>query len=155
MSDAAVSESGARQPRSGSGAKRKQHIAEQLERSLAEGLMPAFCNHCGEIETPTWRKAYTRVEDGVPTGICVSAEGNSIVGYEVLEAAENESGQPKYRIFKQALDKAEKEAGSFTQLNLCNREFYMMPLSSPTDSSLSVWPMVDQEERNAASRALD
>jgi hypothetical protein len=122
MSDA-ISEGGSRLPRSGSGARRKQTITEQLQKSLAEGLMPAFCNHCGEIETPTWRKAYTRVEIGLPTDVQLSSDGTGIIGFEVIEASEDDGGAPKYRIFKQALDKVEKEGGSFQQLNLCNRKF--------------------------------
>lgn len=119
MSDAAT-EGGARQPRSGSGAKRKQNIVARLHKSLAEGVMPEYCNHCGEIETPTWRKAYMRVEEGLPTNIQLSSEGTSIVGYEIIEPVEGDDGTPKYRIFKQVLEKHEKEAGSFVQLNLCN-----------------------------------
>lgn len=123
MSDA-IMEGGVRQPRSGSGAKRKQNIVARLHKSLAQGVMPEYCNHCGEIETPTWRKAYMRVEQGVPTNIELSSEGTSIVGYEIIEPVKGDDGIPKYRIFKQVLEKHEKEAGSFVQLNLCNRKYH-------------------------------
>jgi hypothetical protein len=119
MSDA-VSEAGSRQPRSGSGAKRKQLITDKMVESLAKGEMPAYCNHCGEIETPTWRKAYTRVERGLPIDIEVSSDGNGIVAYHVIEPTEEDQFYPKYRIFKQALDEQEKEGGTYQQLNLCN-----------------------------------
>ncbi|KAF2278641.1 uncharacterized protein EI97DRAFT_465070 [Westerdykella ornata] len=119
MSDAGFPEGNPAQPRSGSGAKRRKLIAEQLQESLAKGIMPAYCNHCGEIETPTWRKAYTRVEVGLPTGIQLSSDGNGIVGVEVMSMEEND-GIPRYRVFKNALDKVEKEGGSYQQLNLCN-----------------------------------
>lgn len=122
MSDA-ISESGARLPRSGSGAKRKQYIAEKLEKSLAEGVMPQYCHHCGEIQTPTWRKAYTRVESGSPEDIQLSSAGNGIIGYEVMEPTEADDGQPKFRIFKQTLDQSEKDSNTFQPLNLCNRKY--------------------------------
>lgn len=121
MSDAAGPLDGnPRQPRSGSGAKRKQNITNKLNEALSAGEMPTFCNNCGEIETPTWRKAYTRVEDGDPTDVKISTDGNGIVGVDILEPAEDSEGGPKYRIFKQIL--GEKEAKMFTSLTLCNRK---------------------------------
>ncbi|KAF2005574.1 hypothetical protein P154DRAFT_482976 [Amniculicola lignicola CBS 123094] len=116
FSDAACPTDGnGKQPRSGSGAKRKQNIKSKLEASLAAGEMPTFCNNCGEIETPTWRKAYTRVEYGDPSHIQVSSDGTAIVAYEIIE-----DNNPQYRIFKQALEPGEKDGNSFTTLTLCN-----------------------------------
>jgi hypothetical protein len=109
-----------RQPRSGSGAKRRQNIANKLNVALDKGEMPDFCSNCGEIETPTWRKAYTRVEDGEATDVTLSTVGNGIVGFEVMVPAEGSEEGPKFRIFKNILDQEEKEEKTYTALVLCN-----------------------------------
>jgi hypothetical protein len=128
MSDAAVpSDAASRPPRSGSGAKRKQNIAERLQKSIQAGELPTYCSNCGEIETPTWRKAYMRVEDGSPADVQISSDGTGIVAFEVIEPSEDDDSNtnndnPQYRIFKQVLTDLDKEGKTFTQLTLCNRK---------------------------------
>jgi hypothetical protein len=121
MSDAPVSEAGSRPPRSGAGAKRKANIEAKLQECLATGKTPDFCNHCGEIETPTWRKAFMRIEIGTPADIVLSDGDSSIAGFEILDPTEQDPS-PKYRLYKVALRKAERESGTFTELTLCNRK---------------------------------
>jgi hypothetical protein len=121
MSDAAGSLDGnPRQPRSGSGAKRRQNIANKLNVALDKGEMPDFCSNCGEIETPTWRKAYTRTEEGEATDVTLSTVGNGIVGFEIMVPAEGSEDGPKFRIFKNILDQEEKEGKTYKALVLCN-----------------------------------
>lgn len=109
-------------PRSGSGAKRKKYIKDRLEKAIAAGEMPPHCVNCGEIDTPTWRKAYTRVEPGSPDGIELSTDtaGTDIIAYEVIEPSEENDGELKYRIFKNNLTREEKALNIFEPLNLCN-----------------------------------
>lgn len=108
-------------PRSGTGQSRKKNIQLKAAHSIAAGIMPTFCNNCGEIETPTWRKAYARTEFGDPNDISLaSASKEGIVGFEPLEPAK-EHGEPcKYRIFKQSVSVNEKDPQGFEALNLCN-----------------------------------
>jgi hypothetical protein len=121
MSDAACPADGkGRQPRSGSGAKRRHMIKNQLEQALVSGKMPQFCNHCGQIETPAWRKAYTRVEYGSPEGIQVSSKGTNICALEMMVPEEGGDGSQRYRVFKQSLTVEEMESETFTTLTLCN-----------------------------------
>ncbi|KAF2865489.1 hypothetical protein BDV95DRAFT_612635 [Massariosphaeria phaeospora] len=121
MSDATIpGEAGPRQPRSGSGAKRKQNIKNRLAAALDAGEMPTFCQNCGEIETPTWRKAYSRIEMGSPHGIELSSEGTAIAAYDLVEPTEGVDGGPSYRIIKQALEKDEEASGTYTTITLCN-----------------------------------
>jgi hypothetical protein len=127
MSDAPTpSENG--NPRSGSGAKRKRYIKDRLDAAIAKGELPPHCVNCGEIETPTWRKAYTRVENGSPEGIELSKDsaGTEIIAYEVIEPSSEIDGELKYRIFKNNLTQDEKALvsakapGAFEDLHLCN-----------------------------------
>ncbi|KAJ4351658.1 uncharacterized protein N0V89_007001 [Didymosphaeria variabile] len=122
MSDAAgPDDARPKQPRSGSGARRqtKVLIKEKLEEAIIKGHLPTFCNNCGQIETPAWRHAYTRVVNGTPQNIELSSKGNAIVAYEVLNPADNE-GVPHYRIFKNDLAPDGSELDLFTTLTLCN-----------------------------------
>lgn len=109
-------------PRSGSGAKRRKHIKDRLEQAIAAGEMPQHCVNCGEIDTPTWRKAYTRVEPGSPEGIELSTDTAStdVIAYEVIDSPDDSSGEPKYRVFKNNLTREEKTLNNFEPLNLCN-----------------------------------
>ncbi|KAK7192560.1 hypothetical protein DPSP01_006501 [Paraphaeosphaeria sporulosa] len=111
-------------PRSGSGATRQtkrqtERIEEKLEQAITKGQLPTFCNNCGQIETPAWRRAHTRVVKGTPRNIKLSSEGHAIVAYEVLNPADHE-GAPHYRIFKNGLNPDGTEADLFTTLTLCN-----------------------------------
>lgn len=109
-------------PRSGSGAKRRKHIKDRLEKAIAAGEMPQHCVNCGEIDTPTWRKAYTRVEFGTPEGLELSTDtaGTDVIAYEAIDTTDDNDGEPKYRIFKNNLTREEKTMNIFEPLNLCN-----------------------------------
>ncbi|OCL09590.1 hypothetical protein AOQ84DRAFT_388075 [Glonium stellatum] len=108
------------QPRSGSGARRSNHIKEKLESSVAAGQMPPYCHNCGEIQTPTWRKAYTRLEQGSPDDLETSSEEYGIVGFEIVKGGDGEDILQQYRIFKQSLTSDERDSGTFQMLQLCN-----------------------------------
>ncbi|KAF2197017.1 hypothetical protein GQ43DRAFT_484467 [Delitschia confertaspora ATCC 74209] len=108
------------QQRSGSGAKRREMIKERMEARLAAGKMPDFCHNCGEIETPTWRKAYSRTEVGVPSDISLSIDGTGIVGFEVITDVKPGEPLEQYRVFKQCLEPEERETDAFQTLQLCN-----------------------------------
>ncbi|KAJ4305602.1 hypothetical protein N0V90_001133 [Kalmusia sp. IMI 367209] len=122
MSDAAApGDSKGKQPRSGSGAKRKQReiIKEKLEQAIEKGFLPQFCNNCGQIETPAWRRAFTRIEMGTPDHITLSSKGSGIIAHEVISQGDDDT-PAQYRIFKQVLEPEEIEGDTFTTLMLCN-----------------------------------
>jgi hypothetical protein len=109
-------------PRSGSGARRRKYIKEKLAQAIAAGELPEHCKNCGEIDTPTWRKAYTRIERGAPNGLEVSKDTGStdIIAFEVIEPTEESGGELSYRIFKNNLTREEKDGKCFEELTLCN-----------------------------------
>lgn len=120
MSDAPTPAEDGRQPRSGAGANRRQIIREKLADALVKGEMPTYCNNCGQIDTPIWRRAYTRVEKGSPVGITISSNKSDITAFEIIEPGDDNDDQPRYRIFKQMLEPEEAESQTFTKLILCN-----------------------------------
>ncbi|KAH7132529.1 hypothetical protein B0J11DRAFT_521920 [Dendryphion nanum] len=121
MSDSIVpGEFGTGQPRSGSGARRKQNIVDKLEQSLQAQKMPDYCNNCGEIETPLWRKAYMRVEDGTPDNIIISSKGTGIAAVEMIYPPPESNEPIRHRIFKQILEPHERDSNVYQVLTLCN-----------------------------------
>jgi len=105
--------------RTGCHAKRKKAIASRLATSIAAGEIPPFCDNCGAIETPTWRKAYYRIHSGGTELVKLSDEEGGIVACVVIET--NEDGSTKlFKIFKKSLLKSDKD---FTEVLLCNRKY--------------------------------
>jgi hypothetical protein len=105
-------------PRSGSHAKRKKYIKEKLENAIEAGDMPDHCDNCGEIDTPTWRRTYTRIEYGTPEGIELSATG--VVAYEIIEPTPENGDEPKYRVYRNKITQEEKHFNCYDALKLCN-----------------------------------
>lgn len=106
-------------PPSGSGAKRKKAIQERLATSIATGQMPPYCENCGAIETPTWRKAWVRVHSGTPELVRLSDEDGGIIAWEALQR-DKDGIVTLFRIIKRSL--LYHDAG-FTEILLCNRKW--------------------------------
>ena len=107
---------------SGAGAKRKESIKSKLATSVANGEMPPFCENCGAIETPTWRKAWIKVHSGSPQHVVVSEEEGGIIAWQSLQT--NAQGEVcLFRIIKRSLL---PEDEGFTESLLCNRKFYVL-----------------------------
>lgn len=104
--------------RSGSGAKRKKAIQERLATSIATGEMPPYCENCGAIETPTWRKAWVRVHSGTPELVQISNEEGGVIAWEAMERDQH-GDIVLFRIIKRSL--LSEDAG-FTEILLCNRK---------------------------------
>ncbi|MCJ1474851.1 hypothetical protein MMC13_003511 [Lambiella insularis] len=106
-------------PKSRSGysnAKRKQAIQSKLANSIAAGEMPPFCDNCGAIETPTWRKAYSKVHNGGKELVQLSDTEGGIVACVTLET--HPDGTTKlFKIIKKTLLKSDKD---FAEILLCN-----------------------------------
>lgn len=106
-------ESGAR-----AGSKRKQAIQSKLASSVAAGEMPPFCENCGAIETPTWRKAWVKMHSGTPEHVVISEEEGGIIAWQTLQT-DQEGNVCLYRIIKKSILKTDE---GFTEVLLCNRK---------------------------------
>ncbi|KAI6828987.1 hypothetical protein KC340_g10414 [Hortaea werneckii] len=105
--------------RSGSGAKRSVVIQQRLEASLHRGEMPQYCNHCGAIETPTWRKLYFKYVDGKPSALDEAEGAGETIGVEPLEW---EGGEVSRFLIRKSM-KRTKENGpgkDFEEVTVCN-----------------------------------
>lgn len=103
----------------GSGVRRKQAIQSKLALSVAAGEMPPFCENCGAIETPTWRKAWVKIHSGTPEHVVISEEEGGIIAWQTLQTDRN-GNICLYRIVKKSVLKTDE---GFTEILLCNRKF--------------------------------
>ncbi len=111
------------EPRYNKNAVKKQSIKERLENAIQRGEMPPFCNNCGAIETPTWRKIWTQDHDGVPGFHEFSDKPGQVTTIDVLER--NAAGQPsKHRLVKKNLGPMDPKS-DWKESLLCNRELIL------------------------------
>ncbi|KAL9005669.1 MAG: hypothetical protein Q9188_001575 [Gyalolechia gomerana] len=101
---------------SGAGAKRKKAIQSKLAETVAKGEMPPFCENCGAIETPTWRKAWMKIHTGAPDHVVVSDEEGGIVAWQSLQM-DDDGRVCLFRIIKRTLLSTDE---GFTESLLCN-----------------------------------
>ena len=102
----------------GSGVRRKQAIQSKLASSVAAGEMPPFCENCGAIETPTWRKAWVKIHCGTPEHVVISEEEGGVIAWQTLQTDSNGT-ICLYRIVKKSVLKTDE---GFTEILLCNRK---------------------------------
>lgn len=134
---------------SGAGAKRKKAIQSKLATSIAAGEMPPFCENCGAIETPTWRKAWVKVHSGTPEHVRISDEEGGIVAWETLQT-DAEGTVTLYRIIKRTLL---PEDEGFAEILLCNRKpFEILHKFELID--YSVWFVAAHSEVYQAKRGV-
>jgi hypothetical protein len=108
------------QPKYNKNLVKKQSIKDRLETAIAKGEMPPFCNNCGAIETPTWRKIWTQEHHGVPGFHEFSDKPGCVTCIDVLERSPE--GQPTlYRLVKKNLGGDDLRV-DWKELLLCNRK---------------------------------
>ena len=114
------------QIRSGSGAKRKRAIENRLNRAINLGQMPPYCDNCGAIETPTWRKAWCKRIFGPEVDrVQISQEDGGVIGIrDVQKDASNKI--TAMSILKRNLLVTDE---GFVVIQLCNRKFFSLSLS--------------------------
>ena len=98
----------------------KEATKARLETAIATGEMPPFCDNCGAIETPAWRRAYAKTFECPWEEVETSLLDGDIVFKEPLE--HNEDGSIKrfrgFKISRTATDRDDE----WLAIQLCNRE---------------------------------
>lgn len=99
-----------------SGAKRTKQVKNRLNQCIKEGSMPPYCQNCGAIETPTWRRAWYKVIEGNEDTAKQIQNDAGALFWEPVD--KDDDGQmTSFKQFKKSL--APKDT-KFTQLCLCN-----------------------------------
>ena len=104
---------------SSSAAASRQRIANRLAESLARGQSPPYCQHCGEINTPTWRTAFCKIEQGEMPEVNYSGAKGAISALQSLE--QDEHGRTtRYMVIKKSIN--DKVETGYRPFQLCNRK---------------------------------
>ncbi|KAM0127916.1 hypothetical protein ACHAP3_008591 [Botrytis cinerea] len=97
---------------------KKASIRQKLENALRNGQMPQYCENCGAIETPTWRRAWSQECQGAPGYHEYSEEPGRVTAINIL--TRDDAGLPtSYLLIKKALAAGEDQK-QFKAFSLCN-----------------------------------
>lgn len=103
-------------PRSGTGAKRSKQVQARLEQAIRAGEVPPFCENCGCIETPTWRRAWSQEFEGNEQVAKDMMKDSTMLFWESLERNAQDA-MVKFKIYKKSLANEDK---GWAQVLLCN-----------------------------------
>ncbi|KAI9827793.1 MAG: hypothetical protein M1832_004282 [Thelocarpon impressellum] len=103
--------------RSGSGIKRRRAIERRLEEAKANGELAPYCSHCGNIDTPTWRKVCLRTFPGPSEALrCASAGDKSVIA--IMDVTQDAEGKVTSHTVARKPDQNLEDG--WTLLQLCN-----------------------------------
>ncbi|CEJ58689.1 hypothetical protein PMG11_07338 [Penicillium brasilianum] len=109
-----------RAPRSGGAARRAMAVQARLDAAIASGGIPPYCENCGTIETPTWRRAWTKDVSGSEEDAKGMMKTRGLLFWEALERNDKKE-VVKFRLYKKGLGTGTSpEDQGWTQLLLCN-----------------------------------
>jgi hypothetical protein len=106
--------------RSGAGARRVRQVQARLDQCIKEGQAPPYCQNCGAIETPTWRRAWSKKIDGTEEDANACLQDPFNLFWEVVEK-DDDGKVAKFKVFKKTLVDTDKD---FLQILLCNRKWF-------------------------------
>ncbi|KAL4941075.1 hypothetical protein BDV06DRAFT_195287 [Aspergillus oleicola] len=106
-------------PRSGAGSKRLKQVKQvqaRLERCIRDGSVPPFCENCGAIETPTWRRAHSKEFDGSEEAANDLGKDPLVFFWQTVD--KDEKGQiTRFKVYKKSLAEHDDD---FALVLLCN-----------------------------------
>ncbi|OJD23941.1 hypothetical protein ACJ73_04701 [Blastomyces percursus] len=105
--------------RSGAGARRTKQVQARLEQCIRQGTVPPYCENCGAIETPTWRRAWSKVIQGSAQDADSCGDDPAMLFWRPEEFGPDGKTVIAFKQFKKSLADHDKD---FVQLLLCNRE---------------------------------
>ena len=109
-----------RKIRSGAGARRLKQVQARLDKCIRDGQAPPFCENCGVIETPTWRRAWSKEIEGSEQEANELTKDPTVFFWQSLKR-DDQDKVTKFKIYKKSLVDADND---FVQVLLCNRKCY-------------------------------
>ncbi|PGH05145.1 hypothetical protein AJ80_08381 [Polytolypa hystricis UAMH7299] len=102
--------------RSGAGARRSKQVQARLEQCIRQGTVPPYCENCGAIETPTWRRAWSKVMEGSTDQANSHSDDQGMLFWQPVDT-DQDGTVTSFKIYKKSLA---KEDNDFVQHLLCN-----------------------------------
>lgn len=99
----------------------KEQTKARLENAIAAGRMPPFCDNCGAIETPAWRRVYCKVFDCPWDDVETSLDIGACCYKEPIDY--NEDGSiNRFKGYKTER-RSDDKSSEWLQICLCNRKY--------------------------------
>lgn len=102
--------------RSGAGARRLRQVQARLDKAIRDGQVPPYCENCGAIETPTWRRAWSKEMNGNEQEADEMKKDSGMLFWQSLER-DGQDKVTKFKIYKKSLADIDND---FAQVLLCN-----------------------------------
>jgi hypothetical protein len=95
---------------------RSKQVQARLDQAIRKGQVPPYCENCGSIETPTWRRAWSKDVEGSEKVAEAMMRDSSRLFWLALE--HNAQGEmQKFKIYKKGSGETVSE---WTQMLFCN-----------------------------------
>lgn len=99
----------------------KEQTKSRLEAALATGELPPYCANCGAIETPAWRRAYSK-DFNCPWDDIETSLEESACCYKEITARNPDGTVKSFKGYKVTHVKNPDDEG-WMPISLCNREY--------------------------------
>jgi hypothetical protein len=99
----------------------KEQTKSRLEAALATGELPPYCANCGAIETPAWRRAYSK-EFSCPWEEVQTSLEDSACCYKEITTRNPDGTVKTFKGYKVTHIKNPDDEG-WMPISLCNREY--------------------------------
>lgn len=93
---------------------RRQKIAAEREAALQAGTFPRFCEGCGNVDTPTWRRIFAMRRLGAPP--FGTEKGTS---YYTI-STDDDGKVMEHMVYRKTLSQTERAKKDWTEHTLCN-----------------------------------
>ncbi|OXV10078.1 hypothetical protein Egran_02159 [Elaphomyces granulatus] len=138
--------------RSGTGSKRLRQVQARLDQCVREGQIPPFCENCGAIETPTWRRAWSKEVEGSEQDANQLANDPMVLFWQVVDK-DKEDRIIKFKVFKNKKTLADADK-SFVQILLCNPcGLWLQKFKNMRPENMWTKPAPSTEKKKRSSRS--
>ncbi|KAF2102717.1 hypothetical protein NA57DRAFT_52273 [Rhizodiscina lignyota] len=109
--------------------RRKERIVNRLDEAVAQGKVPRYCEDCGELETPTWRKLYSyRFAGPIPS---------DYTGLPIFTFRHPETKAIEHVVYKSRLSPNDSQFREHTLCNACG--IHWNSHKKPRHDRVMVW----------------
>ncbi|KAL4779496.1 hypothetical protein BJX76DRAFT_340632 [Aspergillus varians] len=132
--------------RSGAGARRLKQVKQvqaRLEKCIRDGQVPPYCENCGAIETPTWRRAHSKQIEGSEEEANELAKDPLVFFWQTVKKDDQEK-VTKYKVYKKTLAEADKDFAPVLLCNPCGLWLHKFRTMRPENK----WNKTSKKKRN-------
>ena len=130
----------------------KEQTKARLESAIAAGEMPPYCDNCGAIETPAWRRGYAKTYEDCNWADVETSLGHGGVVFKEILTRKDDGTIDTFRGYKTDKIPGDEHEG-WKQICLCNREY--LRSDSWVDANVqSLRSLVPQTKMSPAKREV-